>query len=253
MLEITDLQFEYDSGETVFDELTVTVEPGQIVAVLGANGSGKTTLLRLLAGLLEPSAGKIMFDGESDPVVGLTPEVPSDGLFAATVEDEVAFFPKNRGLEVDARVREALEALEIEELADRSPHILSAGQQQLVSIAAVLSGAPDLVGLDEPTSGLDAVSWERLGSRLATLSETVLLATHDTDFAWRYTDRVLVLSGRGVARYGRTRSVLADEDFDLTEHGLDTPNPVKWARTNGIDPPPRSVTAAVEELEEMDK
>jgi len=249
VIEITDLTFEYEDGPRVFDGLSVDIESGQTIAVCGANGTGKSTLLRLLAGLLEPTAGRIQIGDGDDPSVGLAPETPADGLFAATVREEVAFFPKNRDLDVDTRVEGALSALGIEHLADRTPQNLSEGQKRLVTVASVLSGAPDVVGLDEPTSGLDAESWRRLGERLADLSETIMLVTHDTDFAWQYADRVLVLSEQGKERYGTTSAVLADPEFDLGAHGLRVPEAVTWARAHDVDPPPRSVGAAVDLLE----
>ena len=248
MIEISDLHFGYEDGPQVFDGLAVEIETGRTVAVCGANGTGKSTLLRLLAGLLEPDEGSVAIGGE-EPTVGLAPETPADGLFAASVREEVAFFPKNRGLDVEERVADALTALGIDHLADRSPQTLSEGQKRLVTVAAVLSGAPDVVGLDEPTSGLDAEAWRRLGERLADLSETVLFVTHDTDFAWQYADRVLVLSPAGLERYGPTEAVLADPAFDLSDVGLREPEAVAWARQNDVDPPPRSVTSAVDALE----
>ena len=248
MIEISDLHFGYEDGPQVFDELSVEIETGRTVAVCGANGTGKSTLLRLLAGLLEPDEGTIAIEGD-EPTLGLAPETPADGLFAASVREEVAFFPKNRDLDVEQQVAEALAALGIEQLADRSPQTLSEGQKRLVTVASVLSGAPDVVGLDEPTSGLDADAWARLGERLAALSETVLFVTHDTDFAWRYADRVLVLSPAGKERYGPPAAVLADPTFDLAEYGLREPEAVTWARRHDIDPPPQSVDAAVAALE----
>ena len=250
MIEITDLTFEYEDGPRVFDGLSVDIETGRTIAVCGANGTGKSTLLRLLAGLLEPTAGRIRIDDREEPSLGLAPETPADGLFAATVKEEVAFFPKNRDLDIETRVADALGVLGIEHLADRTPQTLSEGQKRLVTVASVLSGAPDVIGLDEPTSGLDAESWKRLGDRLAGISETVLLVTHDTDFAWQYADRVLVLSEAGKERYGPTETVLADPEFDLAAHGLRRPEAVTWARAHDVDPPPRSVAAAVDLLEE---
>lgn len=249
MIEFRSVGFAYESGPGVFGDLSFEIEAGQTVAVLGSNGVGKTTLLRLLGGLREPTAGEIGFDGEDDPVVGIAPERPADGLFARTVREEVAFFPRNRGLPVSERVESALAALGVESLADRSPQTLSAGQRRLVTIAAVLSGDPDLLGLDEPTSGLDATAWEQLADRLEGLDRTTLVVTHDTDFAWRVADSALVLSQDGLKRQGPTSDVLADPAFELSAVGLRVPEAVAWAREHGVDPPPRTVDEAIEAVE----
>ncbi|MFB6086161.1 MAG: energy-coupling factor ABC transporter ATP-binding protein [Halodesulfurarchaeum sp.] len=253
MLEIEDLSFAFDDGPQVFDGLTLSIETGGVLAVLGANGTGKTTLLRLLAGLLEPAAGGIEIDGRGEPIVGLAPETPADGLFSPTVAEEIAFFPENRGLPVDEHVTEAMHRLGIAGLAERDPHTLSEGEKRLVTIAAVLAGDPDILGLDEPTSGLDREAWERLGDRLGALDRTVLAVTHDTDFAWRYADRAIVLDESGLRRQGPVDSVLADPDFDLEAAGLDPPQPVAWASARDIEPPPRTVAEAVDLLERGEK
>lgn len=252
MIEIENLSFAFENGPRVFEAFSASVETGGVVAVLGANGTGKTTLLRLLAGLLEPDAGRIEIDGATEPVVGLAPETPGDGLFSPTVAEEVAFFPENRGLQVDARVTDALARLGIASLADRDPYSLSEGEKRLVTIAAVLSGDPDVVGLDEPTSGLDRGARTRLGTRLASLEQTILVVTHDTDFAWQYADRAIVLGDGGRRRQGPVESVLADPDFDLEGVGLEPPQAVAWARERGIEPPPRTVAEAVDRLEETE-
>lgn len=251
MIEIRDLAFEFESGPRVFDGLSVDIETGQTVAVLGANGTGKTTFLRLLAGLLEPTAGDIRVDGDDERVVGLAPETPADGLFSRTVEDEIGFFPANRGLAVSEHVTRALEQLDIEELAARDPYSLSEGEKRLVTIAAVLAGDPDVIALDEPTTGLDMGGWNRLGASLASIEHTVVFVTHETDFAWRYADSVVVLGEDGLDRQGPARSVLADPDFDMEALGLTTPQPVAWARQRGIDSPPRTVVEAVSLLEDQ--
>lgn len=241
MIDLESVAFAYDET-TVLEDVSVHIEAGQTVAVMGPNGAGKTTLLKLVAGLADPDAGRIRLDGEvradSDAVVGLAPENPDDALFEGSVRDELAFFPRNRGLPVAQHVDSALERLEIEDLAERTPQTLSQGEKRLVSLAAVLSGDPDVVGLDEPTSGLDAPARSRLGESLADLSRTVVFATHDADFAWEYADSVMVLAEGRVHHQGPSEAVLGDGELAFGSLGLDEPGPVRWARENGFETPP---------------
>ena len=248
MIRLREVAFEYDSGGAVFRGLTATIEAGSTVAVMGPNGSGKTTLLKLVAGLLEPTGGEIEVDNSS-AAVGLAPEDPDDGLFAGSVADEVAFYPRNRGLPVDRHVEAALSTMGVADLAERVPQTLSQGEKRLVSLASVLAGDPAVVGLDEPTSGLDATGTERLGAALDDLERTVLLATHDSDFAWRHADSVLVLDDGRLRAQGETASILGGEDLDFEALGLRVPGAVRWARERGLDDPPATAAAAAELLE----
>ncbi len=248
MIDVVDVSFGYTDGPQVLRSLALSIDGTPLIAVLGPNGTGKTTFLKLVAGLLEPSEGTIEFD-TTDPAVGLAPENPDDGLFAGSVRDEVAFFPKNRGLPVDERVTAALEAMEITDLADRVPQSLSEGEKRRVLLAAVLAGDPDLVTLDEPTSGLDVPARRMLGERLIELDRPVLFATHDTDFAWRYADQAVVLHEGEVHANGPVSEVLGPEGVDHEALGLAEPGPVRWARTHGFESPPESVAEAADWLD----
>lgn len=249
MIEFHDVSFAFDDGAEVFEDLSVRIESGTTLVVMGANGTGKTTLLKLLGGLLEPDTGSISL-GVDDPVVGLAPEDPDDGLFAGTVRDELAFFPRNRDLPVEPAVEEALATMGIDDLDERVPQSLSQGEKRLVLLASVLSGDPDVIGLDEPTSGLDMDGRRRFGARLADIDRTVVFATHDADFAWDYAESVLVLDDEGVCRQGAVESLLGDDSLDFDGLGLHEPGPVRWARQHGFDSPPQSISEAAEWLEE---
>lgn len=243
MIRLDDVAVRRD-GRPVLSSCSIEVADGETVAVMGPNGAGKTTLLRLIAGLQEPDAGDVTVDG----TVGFAPEDPQTGLFAETVAEEVAFFPRNRALDVERRREAALAACGVEGLRDREPHSLSVGEQRRVSIAAVLAGDPAVLVIDEPTRGLDGAGQDALADLLDDLDVTVVLATHAADFAYGLADRVAVLAGGELRRVGDARPVLADAPF-LESVGIRPPDAVAWARRRGIDPPPADLAEALARLE----
>lgn len=206
-------------------DLTFSVRSGEVVALLGCNGSGKSTLLQLCNGLLVPDSGNILWRGS--PIdrsrsglarlrseVGLLFQDPDDQLFAGTLREDVAFSPRNQGLDdrdVGERVEEALRSTGLSDVADLPPHVLSHGMRKRAALAGVLAARPELLLLDEPTAGMDPGSEGRLMEVLTDLvrkGASVLLATHDLDLARSFADRALVLvEGRMVA-FDRTDEVL---------------------------------------------
>ena len=200
-------------------DCSLSIAPGSRNALLGANGSGKTTLLQHTIGLLKPHSGRIRFAGEPLDYgrsgltalrrrVGLVFQNPDRQLFSANVFEDVSFGPLNLGLDdatVRRRVTEALAAVAMSEYADCPVHHLSFGQKKRVCIAGVLAMQPDLLLLDEPMAGLDAAMQAELLAVLAGLSAqgiTIVLSTHDVDFAYRWADAIHVLAeGRCVASF----------------------------------------------------
>lgn len=222
--------FGYPRGPRVFDSVDLSLRPGQRIALLGANGTGKTTLLRILVGLTKPTTGEVRLDGSAltgsradrtrlRSRVQMVLQEPDDQIVAATVRADVSFGPANLGLdraEVVARVDEAMAALGIAELADRTPNQLSFGQRKRVAIAGAVAMRPRVLLLDEATAGLDPRAVEDL---LGTLTElagagtAIVLATHDVDVAWSWSKESLVLgSATGVATLhrGDTHDLLID-------------------------------------------
>ncbi|WP_314686114.1 energy-coupling factor transporter ATPase [uncultured Bifidobacterium sp.] len=216
-----------DTGRVVLDDVNARISPGSRVAVVGRNGSGKSTLARLVCGLLPATSGRLEVAGVDlssrrrrraglfDHGVGYVMQHPERQLFATTVIEDVAFGPRNQGLEADdvrRRAEDALEALGVRPLADRSPFALSGGQRRLVAIAGVVACHPRLLVLDEPTTGLDAESRERvirLLDGLRSRDVTVLIVTHDADLI-ASADDVLHLPDRD-ERPGPTGSVRVHE------------------------------------------
>lgn len=209
------------------------------MALVGANGAGKSTLLWLLNGTLPPTSGSLWYDGkqveysrrglaELRQRVAFVLQDPDDQLFAGTIRQDVSFGPLNLGLsqkEASLRVDAALGAMEILDLADSPPHALSHGQRKRAAIAGALAMHPQVLVLDEPTAGLDPRGIDILALQLRQLHKegmTIILSTHDIDFAFQWANEVVVLQNGGISRRGAPESVLADEE-NLKSAGLRMP------------------------------
>lgn len=228
----------------------VDIPRGQRLALLGANGSGKTTLLRTLAGSVKPNRGSVHVDGElvefnrsslraHRQVVQLVAQNPDDQLFAADVYRDVSFGPLNLGLsdeEVRRRVAESLAVLSIEDLAERPIHELSYGQRKRVAIAGALAMEPCVMLLDEPTAGLDPQGVDEMVGALESLLQahtTVVISTHDVDFALGWADTVAVLVD-GQVRHGTPTALLSDADL-VSAARLRQPLVLQAAAALGLD------------------
>jgi len=192
----------------VLDDLNLALCPGEFAALVGDNGAGKSTLARLLAGILRPKKGEIIWNRDltrhaRGRRVGLLFQNPGEQLLCDTVWEEVAFAPANFGLHVEAAVQPAMDATGLLPLRDRHPLALSMGQQQRTALAATLSAGPSLLILDEPTMGQDWGHLERLMDFLSRLHEgghTILLISHDEKLVYHYAERIIVMeAGRIVA------------------------------------------------------
>jgi cobalt/nickel transport system ATP-binding protein len=191
------VSFEYPDGTEVFSDIDLTIERGDFVVLLAPNGGGKSTFLKLLCGLLEPTSGTVQFEGKTvdsfDDVelyreMGFVFQNPDDQLFGATVREDIAFGPRNQGLseeEVENRVRESLESVNLDVNPDKAIHRLSFGQKKRVALAGILAMGVDTLLLDEPTGELDPLSQESIFGLLKTLNQdhdkTIVAATHHID------------------------------------------------------------------------
>ena len=233
-LEVDDLAFSYPDGHQALRGVDLTVRPGERVAILGPNGAGKTTLVLALNGVNAASGGSVLVGGmpvekrnlaEIRRRVGIVFQDPDDQLFMPTVRDDVAFGPANlglRGAELELRTIEALDAVGMTHVADRSPHHLSFGERRRVALATVLAMRPDVLVLDEPSSNLDPVARRELAEILLGLSVTILLVTHDLPYALQVCERAVVLDEGRVAVDGPIRDVLADRET-MAAHRLELP------------------------------
>jgi len=214
------LSFSYPAGFAL-REVGFEVRQGEAMAVLGGNGSGKTTLLRCVMGLLDHT-GEVEVDGQAIqglPVadrarwVAYLPQWPSEFLFAETVQEELLTTLRYRGLEADADhdPRSMLEAFGLAALADRYPRDLAAGEKQRTALAAVMIARPRTVLLDEPTLGMDPLTQADLARRIRAWKQaglSVVVATHDVEFAAAITDRAMVLEVGRMVTEGATGDVL---------------------------------------------
>lgn len=240
MLRFDDIVFAYHTapdGVRALDAVTISVQPGEEVAVVGANGSGKSTLARLANGILLPQAGSVEVDGiyTSDEArirelrerVGVVLQHPDDQIVATSVEDDVAFGPENLGLArevIRSRVDDALEAVGLTGLESREPHLLSGGQKQRLAIAGALAMQPTYLVLDEPTSMLDPEGRGdvlAIVARLRAQGRGILHITHDlADVAMA--SRVVVLDGGVVAFEGSVQGLFRRPEL-LASCGLELP------------------------------
>jgi cobalt transport protein ATP-binding subunit len=233
-LLVKGLAFAYPDGHQALYGIDLRVEQGERVAVLGPNGAGKTTLVLHLNGVLTAGAGTIEVAGlpvekanlhEIRRRVGIVFQDPDDQLFMQTVGEDVAFGPANfglRGAELDARVRQALDAVGMTAHVDRSPLHLSGGQRRRVALATVLACDPEILVLDEPSANLEPVARRELAEVLLSLGRTMLMVTHDLPYALQLCPRSVLVDDGVVVADGPTRELLADTDL-LAAHRLELP------------------------------
>ena len=227
------------------DNISLTVEDGDFLGVIGATGSGKSTFIQHLNGLIKLTSGKITVDGielHNKPdlkklraEVGMVFQYPEYQLFDETVEKDVSFGPKNLGLkkeEIAERVKEAVETvgLDYEKFKDRSPFELSGGQKRRVAIAGVIAMRPKILVLDEPTAGLDPVGRIEMFDLIAKLKEstvkTIIMVSHNMDEISAVANKIAVLEHGKLRFFGAPKELFKNAE-ELEEIGLDIPTAVK--------------------------
>ena len=259
IIKTENLRFTYaEAGEVnplVLDGVSLNIEAGTFVAVLGHNGSGKSTLAKHLNAILLPSGGKVYVDGidtmdeerllDIRRTVGMVFQNPDNQIVANVVEEDVAFAPENLGVppeEIRRRVDEALKAVGMYEYREHAPHLLSGGQKQRMAIAGVIAMAPRCIVLDEPTAMLDPNGRDEVMRTIKALNRekgiTVVLITHHMDEAAQ-ADRLVVMSKGKIIADGPPREVFQRVE-ELKAVGLTVPETVElcWAlRQDGLDLP----------------
>lgn len=244
-LELKNVSYTYGKG-TVFEvnalsDINLAIEEGQFIGVIGHTGSGKSTLIQHFNALMQPTEGKVLFEGEDiwgekydrralRSKVGLVFQYPEHQLFEADVLSDVAFGPKNQGLskeEAEARAREALTQVGFpEKFYGHSPFELSGGQKRRVAIAGVLAMNPKVLILDEPTAGLDPKGRDEILDQISYLHEergiTIILVSHSMEDVARYADRLIVVNDGRIPYDGTPREVFTHYE-ELEKIGLAAP------------------------------
>ena len=245
IIEVRHLTHTYSVGtpfqRDAVHDVSFTVEKGEFLGIIGHTGSGKSTLMQQLNGLLKPTSGTVLLDGQdiwSDKKltrqarfrVGLVFQYPEYQLFEETVYKDIAFGPKNMGLsaeEVDRRVREAAGFVGLtEQQLEVSPFDLSGGQKRRVAIAGVIAMEPEVLILDEPTAGLDPVGRSEILGNIQSYRKaknaTIMMVSHSMEDVARLTDRLLVMNGSKLAMDAPPAQVFTHAE-ELTQMGLNIP------------------------------
>ena len=245
IIRVEHLNYVYNPGmpdeTTALDDVSFSVDEGDFVGIIGSTGSGKSTLISHFNGLNRPTSGRILIDGKDmweqgadlrafRFQVGLVMQYPEYQLFEETCAKDIAYGPRNMGLdeaEIDRRVKEAAAFVGLSDtLLQKSPFELSGGQKRRVAIAGVMAMHPRVLVLDEPAAGLDPEGRDTILSQIRDYHEktgiTVLLVSHSMEDIAKYANRVLVLNHAGIAMYDTVENVFARAQ-ELLELGLSVP------------------------------
>ena len=245
ILETRNLTYTYGIGtpfeKTAVDNVSINIEEGEFLGIIGHTGSGKSTLIQMFNGLIRPTSGQVLLGGEdiwAKPKeirkvrfrVGMVFQYPEYQLFEETVLKDVCFGPKNMGLNESQALEKAKEALKFtglpENLWEKSPFELSGGEKRRAAIAGVIAMDPEVLILDEPAAGLDPMGRDDLLDQLlkyhAARKNTILLVSHSMEDIGKVADRVLVMNGGDAVFLDPTREVFS-KGKELREMGLKIP------------------------------
>ncbi len=249
IIETEKLTYIYGEGtpfrKVALDEVSLKIQKGEMTGIIGHTGSGKSTLIQHFNGLLKPTSGKVLFNGENiwngkkvipglRYKVGLVFQYPEYQLFEETVYKDIAYGPKNMKLsenEIKERVAEAAQLFNISgDMLRRSPFELSGGQKRRVAIAGVMAMRPEVLVLDEPAAGLDPKSRNMIFDLIKSYNRktgcTVLMVSHSMEDMARYADKIIVMNNAKLFCHDQTENVFAHSQ-EISEMGLDVPQITK--------------------------
>lgn len=249
VLELKNLSYVYGQKtpfeKRAVDNVSLSIEKGEFIGIIGHTGSGKSTLVQMLNGLIQPTEGQVLLDGEDiwqNPKeirkvrfkVGMVFQYPEYQLFEETVYKDIAFGPTNMGKseqEIDIAVRKAAEFTDLKpELLQKSPFDLSGGEKRRAAIAGVIAMDPEVLVLDEPTAGLDPMGRDVLLTQIVQYHKkrknTVLLVSHSMEDIARVADRIIVMNNSHLVMFDKTREVFS-HGRELEKIGLRVPQITK--------------------------
>jgi energy-coupling factor transport system ATP-binding protein len=247
-IQISNLNYTYPTGVQALRGVSLAIEAGEQVAIVGQNGAGKTTLVKHLNGLLQPTSGFVKigeWDTKENSVakmarrVGYVFQNPDEQLFSKNVEAEVAFGPRNLGMTVEQIERQVKDALAMVELSDKvetNPYDLSPAWRKMVALASVIAMDTDIVIFDEPTTGQDAASIARIANVIKTLrgrGKTVVTITHDIDFCAENFERIIAMSQGQILLDGKANDVLGQDEILATTY-VDPPQLTRLGKRLGF-------------------
>ena len=225
MIEFQNVTYVHQNGVKALDEVSLKIGSGETVAIVGENGAGKTTLVRHVTGLLKPTTGDVLVDGQNTRAtstaqlsrkVGVAFQNPDHQLFSESVEEEMSFALRNFGFPpalVEQRVKWGLELFGLEEYRKSSPLVLSGGEKKRLTLACILAWDPEVVILDEPTVGQDSIQKEKLVGTIGMLTssgKTVVVVSHDIEFLWPMQPRVVVMKAGKLLGDGPAAELMQD-------------------------------------------
>ncbi|HCW87083.1 MAG TPA: energy-coupling factor transporter ATPase [Dialister sp.] len=262
--------------KVALENISLTIEKGEFIGIIGHTGSGKSTLIQHLNGLIHPTSGKVTIDGvdlaakSKEAVakrhsVGMVFQYPEHQLFEETVAKDIAFGPKNLGCseeETEKRVKSAMKfaGLDYDTFGGRSPFRLSGGQQRRVAIAGVIAMHPDFLILDEPSAGLDPIGRREIFSRIQSWYQkgvfSVILVSHNMDDIARLATRLLVMHKGHLVMDGKPMDIFLHHRRELQECGVDAPpltQTLLYLKEKGIPVPEdaKTVEEAVDRMSQM--
>lgn len=262
--------------KVALENISLTIEKGEFIGIIGHTGSGKSTLIQHLNGLIHPTSGKVTIDGVDLAAktkaavakrhsVGMVFQYPEHQLFEETVAKDIAFGPKNLGCseeETEKRVKSAMKfaGLDYDTFGGRSPFRLSGGQQRRVAIAGVIAMHPDFLILDEPSAGLDPIGRREIFSRIQSWYQkgvfSVILVSHNMDDIARLATRLLVMHKGHLVMDGKPMDIFLHHRRELQECGVDAPpltQTLLYLKEKGIPVPEdaKNVEEAVDRMSQM--